>query len=228
MSTSGQYDFVDSEQIDIITEAYERCGRNPSSLSSQDVNSATRSLNYLFSDWANDGPNLWEVDLVALPLVAGQASYTLAEETVYILQAYTRITTGGVNNDIMIQGISRAEYAAIPNKSAASQRPFQYYFQRTAVPTLFLWQVPDNNNVTLYYYRMKIQQDAGALVNTLDANNRWMEAIAAGLAMKLATKFAPDRLAMLIPQYEAAYARAKAEDRERVPLRITIDPMGGM
>ena len=228
MTTSGTYDFVDTEQVDIITEAFERCGRNPASLSSQEVNSATRSLNYLFSDWANDGPNLWEVDLVALPLVAGQASYTLAEETVYILQAYTRITTGGVNNDIMIQGISRAEYAAIPNKSQQSQRPFQYYFQRTAVPTLYLWQVPDNNNVTLYYYRMKIQQDAGALVNTLDANNRWMEAIAAGLAMKLATKFAPDRLGMLVPQYEAAYARAKAEDRERVPLRITIDPMGGM
>jgi hypothetical protein len=74
---------------------------------------------------------------------------------------------------------------------------------------------------------MKIQQDAGAFTNSLDANNRWMEAIASGLAMKLATKFAPDRLAMLIPQYEAAYARAKAEDRERVPLRITIDPTGG-
>lgn len=227
MTTSGEYLFGDSEQIDIVTEAYERIGRNPASLSSQDIDSARRSLNYLFSDWANDGPNLWEVDLVALPLVAGQASYTLDPETVYIIQAYTRITTGGVNNDIMIQAISRAEYAAIPNKAQASQRPFQYYFQRTTTPSIFLWQVPDNNNVTLYYYRMKIQQDAGAFTNSLDANNRWMEAIASGLAMKLSTKFAPDRLAILTPQYEIAYARAKAEDRERVPLRITIDPMGG-
>jgi len=226
MTTSGTYTFVDSEQIDIVTEAFERCGRNPASLSSQDIDSARRSINYLFSDWANDGPNLWEVDLVALPLVSGQREYVLDAETVYILQAYTRVTSGGVNNDIMIQPISRAEYAAIPNKSQSAPRPYQYYFQRTATPSLFLWQVPDNNNVTLYYYRMKIQQDAGAFTNALDANNRWMEAIAAGLAMKLATKFAPDRLPMLIPQYEAAYARAKAEDRERVPLRITIDPWG--
>lgn len=223
MTSSGTYTFVDSEQIDIVTEAFERCGRNPASLSSQDIDSARRSLNYLFSDWANDGPNLWEVDLVALPLIAGQQSYTLDPETVYILQAYTRITTGGVNNDLMIQAISRAEYAAIPNKAQSGQRPFQFYFQRTATPSLYVWQVPDNNNVTLYYYRMKIQQDAGAFTNTLDANNRWMEAIAAGLAMKLATKFAPDRLSLLIPQYETAYARAKAEDRERVPLRISID-----
>lgn len=223
MTTSGTYTFDQSEQIDIVTEAYERIGRNGSTLSSLDIDSARRSLNYLFSDWANDGPNLWEVDLVALPLVAGQQSYTLDPETVYILQAYTRTTSGGVNTDLMIQPISRAEYAAIPNKAQSGQRPFQFYFERTATPSLYVWQVPDNNNVTLYYYRMKIQQDAGAFTNTLDANNRWMEAIAAGLAMKLATKFAPDRLAMLIPQYEAAYARAKAEDRERVPLRISID-----
>lgn len=227
MTTSGTYDFAESEQVDIITEAYERIGRNPASLSSQDVNSATRSLNYLFSDWANDGPNLWEVDLVALPLLADQQSYTLDVETVYLLQVYTRTTLGGDNTDLMIQPISRAEYAAVPNKASRAERPTQYYFQRTATPSLFVWPVPQAAGVTLYYYRMKIQQDAGALVNTLDANNRWMEAIASGLALKLATKFAPDRLPVLAPQYDAAYARAKAEDRERVPLRITIDPWAG-
>lgn len=227
MTTSGQYDFVDSEQIDIITEAFERVGRNPSTLSSQDINSATRSLNYLFSDWANDGPNLWEVDLVSLPLIAGQQSYTLDEQTVCLLQVYTRTVSGGISTDLMIQPISRAEYSAIPRKAQEGERPTQYYFQRTATPSLFLWPVPRDNTVTLYYYRMKIQQDAGAMVNTLDANNRWMEAIASGLAAKLATKFAPDRLQLLVPQYEAAYARAKAEDRERVPLRITIDPWAG-
>jgi hypothetical protein len=226
MPTSGTYDFVDSEQIDIITEAFERIGRNPASLSSQDIGSATRSLNYLFSDWANDGPNLWEVDLVPLPLDANQQSYVLEEQTVYLLQVYTRTTSGGQNTDLMIQPISRAEYAAIPNKATSAERPTQYYFQRTAVPSLFVWPVPQNTGVTLFYYRMKIQQDAGALVNTLDANNRWMEAIASGLAAKLATKFAPDRLPVLVPQYEAAYARAKAEDREKVPLRITIDTQG--
>jgi hypothetical protein len=71
---------------------------------------------------------------------------------------------------------------------------------------------------------MKIQQDAGAMTNSLDAPNRWMEAIAAGLAAKLATKFAPDRLQYLRDEADSSYVRAKAEDREKVPLRITIDP----
>jgi len=226
MTTSGTYDFGSSEQIDIITEAFERVGRNPASLSAQDVESARRSINYLFSDWANDGPNLWEVDLVVLPLVAGQQSYTLDVQTVSILQAYTRVTSGGINNDILIQPISRSEYAAIPNKAQEGTRPFQYYFQRTSVPTLFLWQVPMDDSVTLRYYRMKIQQDAGAMTNSLDAPNRWMEAIAAGLAAKLATKFAPDRLQYLRTEADTSYTRAKAEDRERVPLSISIDGWG--
>lgn len=226
MTTSGTYSFGQSEQIDVITEAFERVGRAPSTLSSQDIDSARRSINYLFSDWSNDGPNLWEVDLVTLPLIAGQQSYTLDVQTVSILQAYTRVTSGGINNDILIQPISRSEYAAIPNKAQVGTRPFQYYFERTSTPTLFLWQVPQDNSVTLRYYRMKIQQDAGAMTNALDAPNRWMEAIAAGLASKLATKFAPDRLQFLKGGADVAYARAKAEDREKVPLRITIDPWG--
>lgn len=226
MTTSGSYAFGTSEQIDIIDEAYERIGRNPATITSQDQLSATRSLNYLFSDWANNGPNLWEVDLVTLPLVAGQTQYTLDPQTVYILQVYTRTLSGGQTQDLMIQGISRAEYAAIPQKSQTGQRPTQFYFQRTITPSLFLWPVPQDNTVTLYYYRMKIQQDAGAPTDSLDIPNRWMEAIASGLAAKLAVKFAPDRLGMLQQMADAAYTRAIAEDRERVPLRITVDTWG--
>jgi hypothetical protein len=226
MTTSGSYDFVDSEQIDVITEAYERVGRNPASLSSQDINSATRSLNYLFSDWANDGPNLWEVDLQYIDLIPGQLEYQLDVETVSLLQVYTRTVSGGQNTDLMMQPISRAEYAALPNKAQLGDRPFQYYFQRTSTPSIFIWQAPRAAGVRLYYYRMKIQQDAGAFTNSLDGPNRWMEAIASGLAAKLAVKFAPDRLTFLQGLADQAYVRAKAEDREKVPLRITIDNWG--
>ncbi len=54
MTTSGTYTFGDTEQIDIITEAYERVGRNPGTLSSNDIDSARRSINYMFSYWANN------------------------------------------------------------------------------------------------------------------------------------------------------------------------------
>lgn len=226
MTTSGTYNFGTSEQIDIITEAYERIGRNPGTLASQDIDSARRSINYLFSDWANNGPNLWAVDLQSIVLTPGTLYYDLPVNTVYILQMYTRTSPGGVNNDLMMQAISRAEYDAIPNKSQLGQRPFQFYFQRTLTPRIYIWQAPQSAGVTLYYHRMKIQEDAGAFTDSMDAPNRWMEAIASGLAAKLAIKFAPDRYAPLQALADSAYARAAAEDRERVPLRITIDTQG--
>lgn len=226
MTTSNTYTFGSSEQIDVLTEAFERIGRAPSTITANDLDSARRSLNYLFSDWTNNNPNLWEVDLVALPLVAGQQQYTLDVQTVYITQAATRTTSGGINTDLVIQPISRAEYLALPNKAQAAARPTQFYFQRTSTPSLYVWPVPQDNSVTLLYYRMKIQQDAGAFTNSLDVPNRFMEAMASGLAAKLAVKFAPDRLSFLQDLADKAYVSAIAEDRERVPLRITIDRWG--
>lgn len=226
MTTSNTYTFGDSEQIDIITEAYERVGRNPATLSSNDIDSARRSINYMFSDWANNGPNLWAVDLQSITLLPGVLYYDLEPRTVSILQVYTRTLSGAQATDLMMSPISRAEYDAIPNKAQLGQRPFQYYFQRTITPRLYIWQAPQDAGITLFYHRMKIQEDAGAFTNSMDAPNRWMEAIAAGLAAKLSVKFAPDRLEFLQGLADGAYTRAAAEDREKVPLRITIDQWG--
>ena len=223
MTTSNTYDFGQSEQIDIITEAFERVGRNPATLSSNDIDSARRSINYMFSDWANNGPNLWAVDLQSITLLPGVLYYDLEPRTVSILQVYTRTLSGAQATDLMMSPISRAEYDAIPNKAQLGQRPFQYYFQRTITPRLYIWQAPQDVGITLFYHRMKIQEDAGAFTDSMDAPNRWMEAIAAGLAAKLAVKFAPDRLEFLQGLADGAYGRAAAEDREKVPLRITID-----
>ena len=226
MTTSGTYTFGDTEQIDIITEAYERVGRNPASLASNDIDSARRSINYMFSDWANNGPNLWAVDLQSIALTTNTLYYDLQPRTVSILQVYTRTTSGGINTDLMMSPISRAEYDALPNKAQAGDRPFQYYFERTITPRLYIWQVPQAAGVTLFYHRMKIQEDAGDFTDSMDAPNRWMEAIASGLAAKLAVKFAPDRLSFLQGLADSSYDRAAAEDREKVPLRITIDMQG--
>jgi hypothetical protein len=220
MTTSGTYAFDSIEQVDVITEAFERIGRIPSTLTSNDIDSARRSLNFMFSEWANNGPNLWAVELVTLPLVAGQQSYALDPSTIYITQAAVRTTQNGVNTDLVISPISRAEYLALPNKAQQAQKPTQFYLERTNPPSLKVWPVPQDNSVTMLYYRMRTQQDAGDFTNNLDAPGRLLEAIAAGLAAKLAMKFSPDRAGMLTEMALAAYQAAIREDRERVPMRF--------
>ena len=157
MTTSGTYTFGDTEQIDIITEAYERVGRNPASLASNDIDSARRSINYMFSDWANNGPNLWAVDLQSIALTTNTLYYDLQPRTVSILQVYTRTTSGGINTDLVISPISRSEYAAIPNKDQESNRPTQFYFQRTITPTLFIAFSTSAGSVTVRLESQKVR-----------------------------------------------------------------------
>ena len=75
MATSGTTAF-DLNIDDIIEEAYERCGMRTNS--GNDLRSARRSLNLLFSEWGNRGIHLWKVSLNEVALVAGTATYSVA------------------------------------------------------------------------------------------------------------------------------------------------------
>lgn len=227
MTLSGTNNFWSTtEAIDTYLEAFERCGVLGGQLSGNQIESATRSTMALFSDWSNRGINLWKVVLTLYPLTTAQSTVTLPVSTIDVLQVYNRTTSGSVNNDLILTPISRAEYAALPNKLQQSNRPTQFYFERTITPVMYLWQIPQDATCTLGVYTMVMQQDVGALTNTLDAPQRWAEAIFSGLAAKLAVKFAPERVDMLKAEAKDAFDAATAEDTEDVPMRITPDTLG--
>jgi hypothetical protein len=222
MTLSGTYEFaIATEQVDVLAEAYERIGRVASQLSGNDYDSARRSLSYIMqSDWSNRQPNLWTITQVSTALTQGQQSFALETYDIYITEAFTRTTSGGINNDLIISPMSRSEYAAIPNKAQQSTRPTQFYLQRTTTPTVYIWPTPQDATVTLYYNVARMTQDPGALANTVDAPNRWFDALAAELAVRLAEKWAPERLADLERRAAIAYTAAAAEDSENVTLSI--------
>jgi hypothetical protein len=227
MTLTGTYDFgVNTELDSVIVEAYERIGRQASDLSANDVQSAIRSLSYLCAEWANKGVNLWEVSLNNSALTQGQQSITLNSKNVEVFQVYRRTTSGGINTDIMLSAISRADYAGIPNKQQQSS-PTQYYFERTITPTMYLWPTPDSSAYTLYYYTMNFTQDPGNPTNTLDVPQRWFDAMAAGMAVRLAVKWAPEKSGLLQGMADIAYQAAAAEDREKVPTVIKPSLLAG-
>jgi hypothetical protein len=224
MTTSGAYNFGITTQSDsIIEEAYDRCGKDPSELSAYDTQKAIRSLNFLFSDWSNKQCNLWTVQLQTLNLEAGREMYTLDNSTLAMLQTATRITLNDVAVDIIVTGISRSDYLSLPNKIQTAQRPTSFYFQRSVPPLLYVWPVPDNDDVKLIYYRIRAMQDFVGMKGGQDAPQRWMDAIAAGLAYRLSVKGAGGDTAGLKNDADAAFAAAAAEDRERVPLNVVPD-----
>lgn len=219
MTSSGTYTY--QPVIDeLITESWERLGKSPSVLTGDVARSVRRSLQLMLIDWHNRGLNLWQVAPITVTLAAGAATLALDPSTVDVLDAYVSIFTGATATDYTMAHLSRDEYAAIPSKMTPS-RPTQFWVERILpAPVLHFYPVPDQS-YSLTYYRIRQPQDVSSLLQTPDAPVLWAEAIAAGLAARLALKFAPDRVELLDPKASEAFANAAGEDRERVPLTIT-------
>ena len=174
MATSGTTSF--NLNIDeVIDEGYERCGL--STTSGYDMRSARRSVDLLFAEWGNRGIHLWKTELNEIPLVAGQAEYTVDSDVNDVLEAYVSSTAAASNDantqDVSITKIDRSAYAALPNKLATGQ-PSQYYVDRQTTPKIYLYQAPDlNTYTTLKFYVIKRIEDAGNYTNDADVAYRF-------------------------------------------------------
>ena len=190
MATSGTTAF-DLDIDDIIQEAYERCAIRTNS--GNDLRSARRSLNILFSEWGNRGIHLWKVALNTQALTSGTATYSAPSATNDVLEAYISTSSGTTSSttDISLTKISRSDYASKPNKGATGQ-PSEYYVDRQTTPTITLYQTPDASTYThLKFYCVKRIEDVGAYTNQADVAFRFIPCMVAGLAYYLAMKVNP-------------------------------------
>jgi len=218
MATSGTTDFNLSID-DLVEEAFERCGMRPQS--GYQLNTARRSLNLLFLDWANRGLNLWTIEQATYSLVQGDNEISLPTDTVNVLEAIIRQNSQGTNTDVYIERISREVWLNVPDKTSQA-RPAQFYVQRTNVPKVFFYPAADQN-YTFVYYRIRRIQDAGDYTNTTDVNFRFLPCLASGLAYYLSLKFAPDRVQALKAMYEEDFQRAALEDRDTASVQFVPD-----
>jgi hypothetical protein len=78
-----------------------------------------------------------------------------------------------------------------------------------------LWPVPDGTTTSLKYYRVRQIQDANLQSGQqVEIPYLWMEAFAYGLAQRLSTIWAPDKMMMLKPLADEAYNIAAAQNVE--------------
>ncbi len=219
MATSGSRDF-DLDVAEVIEEAYERCGLEVRT--GYDASTARRSMNIMFSEWANRGINLWTVKQATLTLSAGTSTYSSATGLASPMNDILEVALRRNSVDYSIDRISRGDYLDIPNKST-SGRPSQVYFNRQTSPELSVWPVPENSTDQLVYYYITRIEDADTLQNTTDVPYRFIPCMIAGLAYYLAMKKAPDRIQLLKAVYEEEFQRASDEDEDRVALKLQPD-----
>lgn len=143
MSTSGVSAF-NLDLNELVEEAFERAGSELRT--GYDLRTARRSLNLLFADWANRGVNMWTFEQDVIPLVTGQPTYALPDDTVDLLEHVIRTNANQANNqsDLTITRISISTYATIPNKLIQG-RPIQVYIQRLTAQDSVLPGLLQNN-----------------------------------------------------------------------------------
>jgi hypothetical protein len=217
MATSGSKTFQ-LTIADTIEEAYELAGLELRT--GYDAETARRSLNIMFADWANRGVNIWTIEQVTTNLTSGTNSYTLNAYDVDIVSAIIRKIDGTTTTDLQITRIGRSEYLNIPNKETTG-RPVQYFIDRQITPVVKLWPTPDSvSTYRLVANTIQRIDDVTASDQDPEVPSRFIPCMASGLAYHLAIKKNPERAVLLKQQYEQDFALAAEEDRQKSALRL--------
>ena len=217
MATSGTKTFQLSI-ADTIEEAYELAGLELRT--GYDAETARRSMNIMFADWANRGINLWTIEQVTTNLTSGTSSYTLNSFDIDIVSAVIRQIDASSTTDLQLTRIGRTEYLNIPDK-ASTGRPTQFFVDRQTTPVVKLWPTPDN----VATYRLvanTIQRidDVTASAQDPEVPSRFIPCMTSGLAYYIALKKNPERVGLLKQQYEQDFKLAADEDRNRASLHL--------
>jgi hypothetical protein len=236
MSTSGTYNYNPSLG-ELTIYAFNLCEVRGTAITQEHMESSRMAMNMMLANWSNRGVNLWAVDLQTINLVQGQATYSVPDNTVVMLDAYCETTNNSSQAiDRIILPVSRTEYASYPNK-AQQGFPTVFWFDRlnpagrttgSTGPQVTLWPVPDGTSAqTLKYYRVRqIQDSAFTNGQTVEIPYLWLEAAAYGLAQRLAVIWKPEKAMLLKPLADDAYIVAAEQNVETAQQYISPQIQG--
>jgi len=211
MTTSGTYTF-DPKVQECLDEAFERAGIHPGDVEVERVISAKRSLSLMLRSELSGVINLWKVaEHIATPVLADN-SLLLPTGAIDVLEASAK-DQDGIETPMHV--ISRAEWRDLPEKTIQG-RPDRFWVDRTTgIKTLYFYPSMVSPTYTLTFNTLYGIQDPGSVGNTVDVPDMWFDAVCAGLAVRLAQKWKPERLLDLQPAYMAAKKLAREVDAEK-------------
>ena len=215
MATSGTTAFA-PDIADLIEDAYELAGLEMRT--GYQLRTARRSLDFLMIEWANRGYNLWLVDESSFTTTSGTTTYNLDTDCVDVIEMTLVLSD---STERVLKRIPAVDYMRISNKASTAKPTLVWVNRQLARPVANLWQVPDAT-YTVKYWHLRRVEDTGAGGNTPDVPFRFLPAMVAGLAHKLAAKSndQTQRVPLLEAEYEKQLALAAQEDREKTSFYI--------
>jgi hypothetical protein len=219
VATSGTTNFSLSN-ASLAVSAYSRIGIRRSALLAEHMQDAATESNLMLSKFSNLPVNLWTVELVSVPLIAGVATYSVDPSTLNVLDAYLSFNGSPLSNRLIFP-ISRTEYASYSNPGAQGT-PSVFWYDKLINPNITLWLVPDQTSqYTLNYYRTRQIQDSNLQGGqTPEVPFRWLDCMVAELAYRLARIWKNELEASRKADAQEAWNLAATEDTEDVGMTI--------
>ena len=184
------------------------------------------ALRLLFSDWANRGCQMWQLEEVVMPLAAAT---TLPADTTDVVEAFVRID----GRDRSLKRVGLTSYVDVEDKSAEGQACTYFVERRRDAPVLRLSPLPDVAG-ELHVWRIREAVGVSSMSDLVDVPERFLASAAAGLAYQLGLKRLArekgeknENLRFLIgtlkSEYEQTLLNALEADRETATLRFEVD-----
>lgn len=139
----------------------------------------------------------------------------------------TTLKTATGFSDIMLFRFNRNDYMMLPNKNYTG-KPNSVYVSRELIPEITLWPVPSNTYAehTIHYVRQRQIADIGALTDTLEIPQRWLEATTWQLAKNMAFELPqidPSRIQLCVSMAEKSKMEVEFEERDTADSWISPD-----
>ena len=140
--------------------------------------------------------------------------------------SYSRVYTGNTPTEIPLARMNRDDYTNLPNKAFLSNRPLQFWLDRQSLsPVMNLWPTPNDaaevQQIVVWAQRQIM--DVGTMTQEVEVPQRWLEAVVAGLAAKMALELVevdPSMIPMLDQKAAIALNIAQMEERDNSPMMI--------
>lgn len=206
---------------DLLSESFSRVGIRPAVVTQEHIDEALRSAQLLLVEFSNRGVKQYQLVNQQFTTVTGQAAYTLDIGT---LDVWSAICTQN-NVDIPIWPMGRLDYQRIPNKENQG-RPFNFFIDKGQTGNgqriMYLWPAGENNTDVISFWAWTRTADQVAMLQTAPMAYEWFDAYAAGIAARMAEKYAPSLWEAKVMNAEKAFVFARQADRETAPTRFRM------
>ena len=176
---------------------------------SNDITNGAETLNVLLKNAQSHGMMLWTYQLLAIPLVTNQITYTIGPSGANVTStrplrlfegSYIRNVCVDQTYDTQLRLLSRLEYLQYVNKTVAAIPNSIYYHPgidlaagttspSTGYGTLYVWPAPVDATRTIYCNFQRPIYDMTATGDEFDLPQEWFQWIKYQLAAEMADEY---------------------------------------